>query len=159
MKIKTAKTFGARVCFAMACMCTAQAQQRSSVASPRQTAYESTHETVLQGIVLMYSDDSSIPPIGAHATVQTAHGPVDVQLGPASQLRGNHFVLSPGDSVSFVGVSTTTSKGQILLARIVQKGNQSLVLRSSRGSLQARAAARVLPQTQRAHMAETVGPR
>src|SRR5262249_14551880 len=125
------------------------AQERSPLVSPRLTVYDTTREVVLQGTVLSYIEDSPLPPIGAHVTIQTSSGTVDVHLGPASYLRSNHFSLSASDSVRFVGVSIPTNQGSVFLARIAQKGNQSIAVRSPRGFLLSTGAARTLPQAQR----------
>jgi hypothetical protein len=123
------------------------AQERPPLAA-RSTAYSEARETVLQGTVLNYVENSAVAPIGAHVTVQTASGTADVHLGPASFLQANHFSLSAGDSVKFVGMSITTDKGAVFLARIAQKGDQSITIRSPRGFLLAPAAARTVPQPQ-----------
>jgi hypothetical protein len=150
MKLNGSKLIG-NVALTMAILLsTAAAQQRSALVSPRPAAYDATHETIWQGTVLSYTEDSAVPPIGAHVTVQTASGTLDVHLGPASYLRANHFSLSAGDSVRIVGVSIAVHGGNIFIARIVQRGQQSIVIRSLRGNLQATGAARALPETQRA---------
>jgi hypothetical protein len=126
----------------------AGAQQRNAAVSSRPTAYDVSRETVLQGTVVSYTEDSSRPPMGAHVTVQTASGTVDAHLGPAAYLRSNHFSVSVGDSVTFVGVSIPAKEGSVFLARIARNGKQALVLRSPRGFLQATTAARALPQAE-----------
>ncbi len=149
MKLKACLVIGSAVAAAVL-LSTAAAQQRSSPVSPRPTAYDTTLETRLQGTVLSYTEDSPLPPIGAHVTVRTSGGTVEVHLGPASYLRANHFSLSVGDSVTFVGASVRVNNGDVFLARVVQKGDQFIVIRSLRGYLQTTAAARTLPQAQRA---------
>ena len=150
MKLKARMVIGSAALAAAILLSTATAQQRSSLVSPRPTAYDANRETLLQGTVLSYTEDSPLPPIGAHVTVQTSSGTVEVHLGPASYLRANHFSLSAGDPVRFVGASIAVNNGDVFLARIAQKGDQSVVIRSLRGYLQATAAARALPQAQRA---------
>ena len=135
---------------------TLPAQEKRPPAATRAATYDQTRETVVQGTVLSYTENSEIPPIGAHVTIQTSGGPVDVHLGPASLLQSNHFSLSVDDSVRFVGVSVATDKGNIFLARIAQKGNQSIALRSPRGFLLAPAAARTIPQAQHAQASQAV---
>jgi hypothetical protein len=149
MKLKACLVIGSAALAAAILLSTAAAQQRSSPVSPRPTAYNTTRETLLQGTVLSYTEDSPLPPIGAHVTVQTSSGTVEVHLGPASYLRANHFSLSAGDSVRFVGASVLVNNGDVFMARLAQKGDQSIVIRSLRGYLQATAAARTLPQAQR----------
>jgi hypothetical protein len=150
MKLKACVIIGRAALSAAILLSTATAQQRSSRVSPRPTAYDATRETFLQGTVLSFTEASPLPPIGAHVIAQTSSGIVDVHLGPASYLRANQFSLSAGDSVRFVGASIHVNNGDIFLARIAQKGEQSIVIRSLRGYLRATAAARVLPQTQSA---------
>lgn len=150
MKLKANMVIGCAALVAAMLLSTAAAQQRSSPVSPRPTAYDASRETLLQGTVLSYTEDSPLPPIGAHVTVQTSSGTVEVHLGPASYLRANHFSLSAGDSVRFVGAGVAVSNGDVFMARIAQKADQSLVIRSPRGHLRATAAARLLPETERA---------
>jgi hypothetical protein len=134
------------------------AQQRAAVVSSR-PAYDATHEIVLQGMVVSYTEDSSRPPMGAHVTVQTASGAVDVHLGPASYLRSNHFSLATGESVWLVGVSIPTRESNVFLARLARHGTQAIALRSPNGFLLANSAARGLLQTERAPSARQSKPR
>jgi hypothetical protein len=136
------------------------AQQRNAAASSsRSTRYDMARETILQGTVVSYTEASSQPPIGAHVTVETPSGIVDVHLGPASYLRSNHFSLAAGDSVRFVGASIPTKEGNVFLARIAQHGTQAIAVRSARGFLLAATAARALPQAERSQRAQQGKPR
>lgn len=138
----------------------AGAQQRGAVVSPRPTAYDAARETILQGTVVNYTEDSPGPPIGAHVTVQTANGTaVDVHLGPASYLRGNHFSLAAGESVRLVGVSVLTKGGNVFLARMAQHGTQAITVRSPNGFLLATSHARALMQSEQAPNAQRRKPR
>ena len=137
----------------------ANAQQRDSLGESRPPAYDMKRESVLQGTVLNYTEKSLLPPIGAYVTIQTATGVVDVHLGPASYLRANSFALSAGESVRFVGVSTRANKGNIFLARIAEKHDQAITIRSPRGLPQAAAAARVLRQVVHSQTTVPAGPR
>ncbi len=150
MKLNGRKVIATSVLATAILLSTAAAQQRTAVAPPRPAAYDMTRETICQGTVLSYTENSPVPPIGAHVTVQTLTGTMDVHLGPASYLRANHFSLSAGDSVRIVGASAALHGGDIFIARIVQRGQQSIVIRSLRGYLQATGAARALPEAQRA---------
>ena len=104
------------------------AQERHAAVSSasRPTAYDASRETTLQGTVVSYTEESSRAPIGARVTVQTARGPVDVHLGPASYLRSNHFSLSVGDSVRFVGVNISGKCEQRVSGSHRAKGHASL---------------------------------
>ena len=131
------------VCIAALLLVTiyAHAQQRPGLAS-RISDYNADHEIVLQGTVLAYAENSSVPPIGAHVTIQTSNGSVDVHLGPASYLKSNHFSFAAGDSARFVGIPTRRGGNLVFLARIAQKGNHAVTIRSSQGFLFATAKAR-----------------
>jgi len=160
MKRKTRTTIGiGALAGAILFSTAAGAQQRNAADSSRPTAYDVTRETILQGTVVSYTEDSSRAPLGAHATVQTASGTVDAHLGPAAYLRSNHFSLSVGDPVTLVGVSIPLKEGKVFLARIAQNGKQALALRSPRGFLLATTAARALPQAERAQSTQQGGPR
>jgi hypothetical protein len=112
----------------------ASAQQRAVQTAPQRTqAYDVSRETVLQGTALAYTASSSVAPLGAHVTVQTGSGVVDVHLGSAQLLDANHFSLAAGDSVRIVGESLPYGQGSQFFARLIQKGSQSLALRSVRG--------------------------
>lgn len=162
MKGKIPTTIGI-IAFAGAIVFTAGvgAQERHAAVSSasRPTAYDASRETTLQGTVVSYTEESSRAPIGARVTVQTASGPVDVHLGPASYLRSNHFSLSVGDSVRFVGVNISANASNVFLARIAQKGTQALAVRSPRGFLLATSATRALPQAERTQNAPQGVPR
>ena len=109
------------------------AQQKAQPVSPGNRAYDLAHETVLEGTVLNYIETSTVPPLGAHVTVQTASGPVDVHIGSARFLQVNHFALHAGDKVRIVGESLAYGEGTQFVARVIQNGKQTLVIRSVRG--------------------------
>ena len=109
-----------------------QLAKRPKQAAMRSLAYDATQETVMEGTVLSYSAEAATPPIGAHIQLQTASGTLDVHLGAASYLEANHFSLAKGDSVRVVGVNSTTRQGSAFLVRVIQKGGQSLALRTAK---------------------------
>jgi hypothetical protein len=160
MKHKIGTTVGSAVLAGAILLSTASGQQRSAaVSSSRPTAYDVTRETILQGTVVSFLEDSSRPPMGTHVTVQTAAGTEDVHLGPASYLRSNHFSLTAGDLVRVVGAATQTKEGNVFLARIAQHGSQAIAVRSPRGFLMATTVARALPQAERSQHAQQGKPR
>jgi hypothetical protein len=160
MKHKIGTTVGSAVLAGAILLSTAGGQQRNAAVSlARPTAYDVTRETILQGTVVSYTEDSSRPPMGAHVTVQTSTGTEDVHLGPASYLRNNHFSLAVGDLVRFVGAAIPTKEGNVFLARIAQHGSQAIAVRSPRGFLMATTAARALPQAEHSQRAQQGKPR
>ena len=137
----------------------AQVAARPTAVPARAFAYDRKRESVLEGTVMGYTEGGQIAPTGAHATVRTRSGDVDVYLGPASYLQANHFSLAAGEQVTFVGVNAVVNGKGVFLARIAQKGNQVVAIRSPRGSLLANGAARLLTEAERAQMKQQGGAR
>ena len=125
---------GAWLAGALLLSLSASAQQaRTQTVTQRNQGYEVSRESVLQGTVVTYTAASTTPPLGAHVTVQTSSGLVDVHLGNARLLAANHFSLASGDSVRITGEDVAYGTSNQFLARIIQKGNQALAVRSVRG--------------------------
>jgi hypothetical protein len=95
-----------------------QLADRPKQAATRSLAYDATQETVMEG--------------------------TDLHLGGASYLQANHFSLQKGDSVRVVGVNSATREGSVFLVRVIQKGGQSLNLRTPQGTPLAFAGARAV---------------
>lgn len=138
---------------------TTRAEARPEVGRARAFAYDAKRETILEGIVVSYTENAQFAPTGAHVTVRTTTGDIDVHLGPASYLRGKHFSLSTGEQVRFSGVNTSRNGKNVFLARTAQKGNQVVMIRSPRGSLLAIGAARLVGEAERAQMKQQGGAR
>jgi hypothetical protein len=122
------------LCFLAAVVLTASTARAQQPPAPRALAYDAARETVLQGTVLSFTASSTTPPLGARLSLQTSGGPVEIHLGSASYLRANQFALAPGDAVKVVGLDATVRQGHIFLARVIQKGSQSLALRTTTGA-------------------------
>lgn len=112
---------------------TAIAQQKAQSAAQQMRAYDVSRELSLQGTVVSFAENSSVPPLGPHVVVQTASGQVDVHLGDARLMKANHLTLAAGDRIRIVGENVTHDTGTQFFARILQKGSQTLTLRSTRG--------------------------
>ena len=109
----------------------AGAQQKTA---PQQSqGYQTSREVSVQGSVLSYSETSSAAPFGAHVTIQSSSGVLDVHLGNARLLENSHFTLAAGDAVRVIGENVAFGTGTLFVARIVQKDGQTLALRSTQG--------------------------
>jgi len=95
--------------------------------------YDSNREISLIGTVVKYETASTVPPMGAHVTIQTASGQVDVHLGNARVLSANYLALNAGDNVRIVGEPMVLGEGTYFAARIVQKGTQAIAVRNTKG--------------------------
>jgi len=95
--------------------------------------YDANREVSLVGTVVKYENASAVPPMGAHVTVQTGSGQVDVHLGNARVLQASHLELNAGDNVRIVGEPMALGGGTYFAARIVQKGTQAVAVRNTKG--------------------------
>jgi hypothetical protein len=134
IRIRIAALFSALLLLFGSAAWAQQLANRPRQATMRTLAYDAAKETVVEGTVVSYTAESTTPPMGAHFILQTAAGAIDIHLGAASFLQANHFSLATGDTVRVVGVSSATRQGTVLLARVIQKAGQSLVLRTARGA-------------------------
>ncbi len=110
-----------------------QTQARIHASSLGNSAYDVARETVLDGAVLKYTENSAVPPLGAHIVVQTASGPVDVHIGDARFLKLNKFSIAEGNMIRIVGENLPYGNGSMFFARVIQQGSQSLSVRSTKG--------------------------
>jgi hypothetical protein len=127
------RAFNLLVASALLFAVSACAQQKASTSLQHSRAYDLGREVSLQGTVVEFNPTSSTPPIGAHVTLQTSSGIVDVHLGNPQMLAANHFSLAPGDAVFITCETLNGSQGTQFVARIIQKGTQALVVRSLQG--------------------------
>lgn len=111
----------------------AGAQQKASSSTSQARAYDLHREVSLTGTVLEYKATAVAPPLGAHITLQTSSGIIDVHLGNPRLLAANHFSLATGDSLRIYGENLNGAQGAQFVARVVQKGTQSITLRSLQG--------------------------
>jgi hypothetical protein len=114
----------------------AEAQQlpHAIVHSTSSAAYDVARETVLNGRVVEYTPTSKTVPMGAHITLQTSSGTVDVHAGNPKVLSANNFSLQAGDSVSVTGENVKFGGKTVFVARTIQKGMQSVAMRSKNGT-------------------------
>jgi hypothetical protein len=113
----------------------AGAQQQQAATAQANATYEASRETTLTGKVLSYSTESSVPPVGAHVSIQTVYGPVDVHVGSAKLLEQNHFTLTVGDSVRITGEVISVGQSQTFAARIIENGTQTITVRNTKGQV------------------------
>ncbi|MGC1485125.1 MAG: hypothetical protein WA789_15130, partial [Candidatus Acidiferrum sp.] len=109
------------------------ARQTQTSAAQTYTSYDLSRETVIQGTVVSYTAASQIAPIGPHARIDTSSGAVDVHLGNAALMKASGMDLESGDSVKIVGELEDFGNGNVFIARVLQKGNQVITLRNSKG--------------------------
>lgn len=107
--------------------------QQKPAANEDLTTYDVQREVVLIGTVQTYIPSAQTPPLGAHLTLQTAGGPMDVHLGDSRLLIASQFAISPGDKLRVIGETVSYGQHTQFVARLLQKGTQLLAVRSIRG--------------------------
>lgn len=111
----------------------ANAQQKAQPVAQRNLSYDMSREVSLQGTVVGFAENSSVPPLGARLSIRTSSGDVDVHLGDARLLKASQFSVAAGDTIRIIGESLPYGDGTQFFARIIQKENQAVALRSARG--------------------------
>ena len=96
-------------------------------------AYDVTRESVISGKIVQYSSASTTPPLGAHISLQTGSGTIEVHAGNAKLIQASNISLQAGDSVSITGETVPFGNGSVFVARVIQKGSQSVTVRSKNG--------------------------
>jgi hypothetical protein len=91
--------------------------------------YDIARENVINGKVLRYTAS----PRGTRILLQTSSGAVEVNAGNSRLISANHISLQAGDSVSVTGENVPVGDATVFLARIIQKGTQSVAVRSKNG--------------------------
>lgn len=112
--------------------CSAGAQVRSQKVNPAAAANLAA-ETVVQGTILKYTPNSSVAPLGAHITVQTSSGTVDVHVGTARFLKANNFNVMEGSMIRLSGQNHLVGTSNVFFARLIRLGNQAIAVRSESG--------------------------
>jgi hypothetical protein len=112
----------------------AQGQQIQLSAGHRAgAAYDVACESVISGKIVQYSSASTTPPLGAHISLQTGSDTIEVHAGNAKVIQASNISLQAGDSVSITGETVPFGNGSVFVARVIQKGSQSVTVRSKNG--------------------------
>ena len=119
---------------AVALLCTLPlvAQKAQEPSPPK---YDVHTETKMKGTV----EEVKVPPTGSkkevvHLLVKTGSDTVDVYLCPKSFLDDMGVSLGKGDEIALTGSKVKQGEADLILARDVVKGNDTLVLRDDKGN-------------------------
>lgn len=96
--------------------------------------YDASTETKMKGTV----DEVKLPPKGSekeivHLLVKNGADTVDVYLCPESFLNDMGVSFSKGDEIALTGSRVKQGEADLILARAVVKGTDTLVLRDEKG--------------------------
>jgi DNA/RNA endonuclease YhcR with UshA esterase domain len=109
----------------------ATAQQKPQLLQQPGNSYDVSRETVITGTVVSFTEGTTRA--GSHLILNTSSGVTDVNVGNAKLLSLNGMTFNAGESVRITGENVTVAGSTFFAARIVQKGSQSLTVRSQRG--------------------------
>jgi hypothetical protein len=119
---------------AVALLCTLSlvAQKAQETSPPK---YDVHTETKMKGTV----EEMKLPPKGsekevAHLLVKSGADSVDVYLCPKSFLDDMGVSFSKGDEIALTGSKVKQGEADLILAREVVKGSDTLVLRDDKGN-------------------------
>lgn len=98
--------------------------------------YSSATETTVAGTV---DEVKTMSPPGSglgglHLILTTSSGPVEVHVGPAWYVSSRNFTFAKGDAVTLVGSKVTIPGREVVVARAITKGQQTLTLRAANGA-------------------------
>lgn len=96
--------------------------------------YDAKSEVTVTGIVQTVSQATANQSlIGGHLLLDTGGTTTDVQLGSQNFLKSAGITFAPGDSLKVTGAIASFHGRNVLLARTITRGNQTLVVRNAAG--------------------------
>ncbi len=117
--------------FALALPAGAQSANRKGLA-----AFDATHEVALQGTIKeVVTHPPAGSPLGMHLTVATTTGTQDVHVGSYLPKSVTENLLHANAQVIVVGGYVTLSGKNLLLARQLVVGGQTIAVRNEHGAL------------------------
>lgn len=97
--------------------------------------YDVSSETKMKGVV----EELKLPPKGkekeiAHLVMKNGDETIDIYLCPKSFFDEMGVTFAKGDEIAFTGSKVKADNGEMMLAREVVKGQDTLVLRDDKGN-------------------------
>ncbi len=107
---------------------------RLSAAQTHPPKYDPATETKMKGVV----EELRLPPKGqekdvAHLLIKNGDGMIDIYLCPKSFMDDMGVTFTKGDAVAVTGSKVKQDGADLVLAREVVKGQDTLVLRDDKG--------------------------
>jgi hypothetical protein len=132
-RIETSRKFWRPIVPAAVILCSlSMVAQKDATSSPK---YDVHTETKMKCTV----EELRLPPKGsekevAHLTVKSGADTADVYLCPKSFLDDMGVTFAKGDEISLTGSKVKSGEADLILAREVAKGTDTLVLRDDKGN-------------------------
>jgi hypothetical protein len=105
------------------------------IAQSKAPKYDPSTEAKLKGTV----EELKLPPKGserevAHLTIKNGTDTFDIYLCPKSFMDDMGVTFLKGDEIAFTGSKVKQGEGEMILAREVVKGTDTLILRDDKGN-------------------------
>ncbi|HZR57890.1 MAG TPA: hypothetical protein VFA74_13530 [Terriglobales bacterium] len=134
---RLSRGIGKTLFLAVAVVCISLVTSLSTLAVEKANSpkYDLQSETKMKGIV----DEVKLPPKGsekdaAHVMIKSGTDMIDVYLCPKSFLDDMGVSLSKGDEIALTGSKVKAEGADLILARELVKGNDTVVLRDDKGN-------------------------
>lgn len=99
--------------------------------------YDPANEVTVQGTVEEVKEQTHLigqrKQTGTHLVVKTDKETIEAHLGPSSFLAEKNFAFAKGDQIEVTGSKAKIASADVLLAREIKKGGQTLTLRDAKG--------------------------
>jgi DNA/RNA endonuclease YhcR with UshA esterase domain len=127
------KTFCLVLCFSICAGSVGSITFAQKTSTP---AYDLTAEITLHGTVQEVKEvpKSCQKDDCTHIMLKTTGGVIEVQVAPAAFLKDMDFAISPGDQVNITGCKVVFNDSPLVLARIIAREKNELVLRDDKGA-------------------------
>jgi hypothetical protein len=115
---------------------TGQMQRHGPMMGQKAPQYNAATEATLKGIVQAVNEMGMTGMQGrggTHLTVKTEKETVEVRVGPTWFLEQNKMTFAKGDPVEITGSRVKFGTADVLIAREIKKGGQTLTLRDANG--------------------------
>ena len=114
-------------------LCSALVVSHSVFGQSASPKYDSTTETKLKGTVEEWKVPANAKEI-THLLVRNGTDTLDLYLCPKSFIDDMGVTFAKGDEVQFVGSKVKEGEAELILAKEVEKGNDTLILRDNKGN-------------------------
>ena len=126
------KTAIVAICFAFVCAASMFAQKASDASQPK---YDIQTETKMKGTI----EELKLPPADnkkeiVHLMAKTGTDTVDIYLCPKEFLDDMGITFAKGDEIAMTGSKVKQGEADLILAREVVRGTDTLVLRDEKGN-------------------------
>lgn len=109
------------------------AAQRSGSGAVGEVAYDPATEVTLRGMVQEVKPMKTVETVTHLTLLKADHSTIEVHLGPSSWMAKQSISFRAGDQIEVIGSRVTQEGSDVIVARQIRKGKQTLTLRDMQG--------------------------